>query len=152
MANKVNNKISKKGTFGTTMGVASVIAILVVLVLVVFAALSIMTAKADLKLSQKTADATTAFYKADSAAEEKLADVAEAAKSGAGWESKLGAGYDTAVSGGAVTVSYEVPIDGNRTLCVRLQAKPGGAVTRELWQVQNKSEWKSDKSLRLIIE
>jgi Na+-transporting methylmalonyl-CoA/oxaloacetate decarboxylase gamma subunit len=152
MTGMANNKISKKGTFGTTMGIASVIAILVVLVLIVFAALSIVTAKADLKLSQKTAESTEAFYIADSAAEEKLAKVAAAAKGGEGWEAALGEDYSIKADGDSALVSYEVPIDAGKSLSVRLRVYAGGDVVRELWQVRSTTEWKGDNDVKLIIE
>jgi len=147
-----NNKISKKGSFGTTMGVTSIIAILVILVLIVFAALSVTTAKADLNLSEKTAEATTAFYKADTLAEEKVAEVATAAKGGAGWEKKLGADYSVSASDGATVVTYEVPIDENKALSVRLKVATDGSIARELWQVHSTSEWEGDNDVQLIIE
>jgi hypothetical protein len=164
---KMNTKISKKGTFGTTMGVTSIIAILVILVLIVFAALSITTAKADLRLSEKTAESTTAFYKADSAAEEKVAEVAGAVAGGAGWEDRLGDGYEVSDasddsgsglgSGGTgfadgKIVSYEVEIDANKALSVRLLVAADGSITRELWQVHSTTEWTPDKDIQLIIE
>jgi Na+-transporting methylmalonyl-CoA/oxaloacetate decarboxylase gamma subunit len=149
---KMNTKLSKKGTFGTTMGVTSIIAILVILVLIVFAALSITTAKADLRLSEKTAASTTDYYKADTAAEEKVAEVAAAVAGGAGWEGKLGSGYEVADGEGGKVVSYEVKIDENKALSVRLLVGADGGITRELWQVHSTSEWAPDKDIQLIIE
>jgi len=60
----------KKASFGTSMGVSSIIAILVILVLVVFSTLSITTSKADLTLSQKSSDSIKAYYEADAIAED----------------------------------------------------------------------------------
>jgi hypothetical protein len=147
-----NNKISKKGTFGTTMGVSSIIAILVVLVLIVFAALSITTAKADLTLSRKTAESTTEYYAADSAAEDKVGEVAGLINSGAGWETKLGEGYEVTADGASKIVAYEVMIDDSKALSVRLRIDAGGAISRELWQVHSTTEWESKEDLQLIIE
>jgi Na+-transporting methylmalonyl-CoA/oxaloacetate decarboxylase gamma subunit len=148
----VNNKISKKGTFGTTMGVTSIIAILVILVLIVFAALSITTAKADMNLSEKTADMTSEYYKADAEAEDKVAEVAKAAKSGEGWQDRLGDGYTVAEEGGRTSVSYEVPIDENKAFSVKLMVAADGGVSRELWRVHSTSEWNADSDIQLIIE
>jgi hypothetical protein len=148
----INNKISKKGAFGTTMGVTSIIAILVILVLIVFAALSITTAKADLNLSERTAAATSEYYVADSAAEERLAEVAEAARGGAGWQDRLGSGYSVSEEGGAVMVTYDVPVDDGRAMYVRLKVAADGGVSRELWQVRSTDEWESDNDIQLIIE
>jgi hypothetical protein len=147
-----NNKISKKGTFGTTMGVTSIIAILVVLVLIVFATLAIMTAKADLNLSERTAEMTTEYYVADSVAEDKVAEVAAAAKGGEGWQGKLGDEYSVAEEGGRTVVIYEVPIDENKALCVRLGVAANGDVSRELWQVHSTTEWFGNGDIQLMIE
>ncbi|MDR1495481.1 MAG: hypothetical protein LBS67_00970 [Clostridiales Family XIII bacterium] len=148
----VNNKISKKGAFGTTMGVVSIIAILVVLVLIVFAALSITTAKADLTLSEKAAEATTAYYRADAEAEEKFAEVAAAARAGAGWRDKLGEGFTVAAEGAETSVTYEIPIDDKRELAVRLRVAPDGGVSRTLWQVRSTEAWEGNNDIQLIIE
>jgi hypothetical protein len=147
-----NNKISKKGTFGTTMGVTSIIAILVVLVLIVFAALSITTSKADLNLSERTAEMTTEYYAADSAAEEKVAEVTEAVKDGDGWRDKLGDEYSVTEEDGRTVVRYDVTIDENKALSVRLGVAANGDVSRELWQVHSTSEWSGNDDIQLMIE
>jgi hypothetical protein len=147
-----NNKISKKGTFGTTMGVTSIIAILVVLVLIVFAALSITTSKADLNLSERTAEMTSEYYAADSAAEDMVAEVAEAARGGAGWQERLGDEYSVTEEDGRTVVRYDVPIDENKALSVRLGVAASGDVSRELWQVHSTSEWSGSDDIQLMIE
>jgi hypothetical protein len=143
-----NNKISKKGTFGTTMGVTSIIAILVILVLIVFSALSITTSKADYTLAQKTATATTEFYAADSAAEEKLAEVAAAVKKGGDWQARLkNLGYEVEKD---AYVSYDITINENKALFVKLHVKSAKKIIREQWQVQSTTEWEPDNSLDVI--
>jgi hypothetical protein len=136
------------------MGVSSVIAILVILVLVVFAALSITTSKADLVLSQKTADGVQAFYAADCTAEEMYAQVADAAKySGEGWQAALDEDYTlSAGEDGGTLVTYSVDIDENRALDVALWVSDGPdfAVERRLWQVVPTGDWEPDESLELF--
>ena len=142
----------KKAAFGTTMGVSSILAILVILVLVVFSALSIATSKADLKLSQKTSDGVKAFYEADAAAEDMMAEVAAAIKSGSGWQSKLPADvYEFSAAGGGTLIMYTVSIDANRNLNVRLLADGNGRLSRELWQVVPAREWVPDNNLNLFM-
>jgi Na+-transporting methylmalonyl-CoA/oxaloacetate decarboxylase gamma subunit len=153
----VNNKISKKGTFGTTMGVTSIIAILVILVLIVFSALSITTSKADYTLAEKTAAATTDFYKADNEAETKLAEVAAAAGGGGAWQDALTAKGYQVDSGkdpkdGSIhsMVSYDVVIDENKSLFVELNVYESGNIDRVLWQVRSTSDWEPDNGLAVI--
>lgn len=61
----------KNGT-GISVGSSSVLVIFVVLCLTAFATLSLVSAKADYKLTQKATQATTEYYMADAQAEEYL--------------------------------------------------------------------------------
>lgn len=145
-----NQTLSKKGTFGTTMGVTSVIAILVILVLIVFSALSMTTSRADLKLAQKTADSTTAYYAADATAEEKLAEVSAEVRDSGDWRADLeAAGYTVTQTDGIMRVSYSVPIDENLSLFVTLRVS-GDTVLREEWHVAATTEWNPGNSLPVI--
>ena len=142
----------KKASFGTSMGVSSIIAILVILVLVVFSSLSITTSKADLTLAEKTSDGLKAFYDADAAAEDMMAEVAKAIAGGGDWRVELPKnGYNVSSTAGGVLISYTVPIDRNRNLNVELLAGDGGGLTRELWQVAPAKEWVPDNSLNLFM-
>jgi len=145
-------RVAKKRTsFGSSMGVSSIIAILVILVLVVFSVLSITTSKADLRLSQKTSDGLKAFYNADSTAEDKMAEVAAAIANSSDWRTDLTrGGYTLAASDEGTLIKYTVPIDDNRNLNVELLADPGGKLTRELWQVVPAKPWTPDESVHLI--
>jgi biopolymer transport protein ExbD len=151
-ANNAKERRSGKGASGATMGVTSLIATLVILVLVIFAALTLTTARADLNLSEKTARTTSEYYAADATAEEKTAEVTRAARSGAGWSDKLGEGYAVTEEGGVSSVAFEVPIDENRALSVRLRVTADGDVGRELWQVRQTGEWTGEYDMRLMIE
>jgi len=141
----------KKASFGTAMGVSSIIAILVILVLVVFSTLSITTSKADLTLSQKSSDSIKAYYEADAIAEEKVAEAAAAIAGGGDWRAKLAqSGYNISSAAEGELISYTVPIDRNRNLNVELLADKGGSLTRELWQVVPANEWVPDNKLNLF--
>jgi hypothetical protein len=141
----------KKASFGTTMGVSSIIAILVILVLVVFSALSITTSKADLKLSQKTSAGVIAYYEADATAVDMMAEVADVIKDGPGWQSKLPDAYDITTGEDATLITYTVPVDNNRNLNVRLSLNGDGKLYRELWQVVPAREWVPDNNLNLFM-
>lgn len=65
----------KKNIFGMNIGSASILLIFVILCLVSFAVLSIVSANADNKLTQKILSRTTAYYEACNNAEASLAAV-----------------------------------------------------------------------------
>ena len=139
---------NKKKSFGTTMGVTSIIAILVILVLVVFSALSITTSKADLILSEKTSDSTKAFYSADTLAEEILAEIAGIVKNDRNWSSKVS---DIAGKVDGDMVYYTVGIDENRNLEVALKVASNGDISRELWQIVPSTAWVADDTINLYV-
>jgi len=142
----------KKVSFGTSMGISSVIAILVILLLVIFSALSITTSNVDLRLSQKTADSVKAYYIADSKAEDMMATAANAIKGGADWKTVLpGDGFELSDVADGTQISYTVSIDDNRNLNVTLLADKSGKLTRELWQVVPAKEWVPDNNLNLFV-
>lgn len=72
--------IKKKGSFKMGVGISSLLLIFVVLCLTTFAVLSYLTANADHKLTDKTGDTVSAYYAADGAAQQKLADIDDALK------------------------------------------------------------------------
>lgn len=64
--------MNHKKSYGINIGTSSILVIIVILCLVCFAGLSIVSANADYKLSQKLADRTTAYYQASMLANERL--------------------------------------------------------------------------------
>ncbi|MGN0351754.1 MAG: hypothetical protein ACI4ES_08885 [Roseburia sp.] len=65
----------KKQRGYANIGFSSILTIFLTICLVTFAALSILTANSDYKLTQKVAEKTTAYYNADSIAQQILADI-----------------------------------------------------------------------------
>lgn len=65
----------EKRSFGLSIGSSSILVIFVVLCLTTFATLSLVSARADDKLSQKTADAAVSYYALDAAGERMLSDL-----------------------------------------------------------------------------
>lgn len=59
----------------SNIGFSSILTIFITICFVTFAALSILTAHSDYKLTQKVADKTTAYYEADAQAKLLLADL-----------------------------------------------------------------------------
>lgn len=74
MTNNTNQN-KKEFSFGLNIGSSSILLIFVLLCLISFATLSIISAKADNKLSRKVLDRTTAYYNACNEAEKALAGV-----------------------------------------------------------------------------
>ncbi|MDF2656106.1 MAG: hypothetical protein K0R19_2580 [Bacillota bacterium] len=74
--------MEKRFKMGIGLGGPSIIMIFVILSLTTLGALALMTAQADWKLTKRTADSVTAYYSADSKAEEILAETDAALKSG----------------------------------------------------------------------
>lgn len=66
---------NKKKEYHLNIGGASIILLLVVFALTVFAVLSIKASYHELKLSEKTREAISDYYKADGIAEEALSDL-----------------------------------------------------------------------------
>ena len=85
----------KNGNHRTmAIGAPSLIMIFVVLCLVCFAALSMVSANADMRLASRAADNVAAWYLADAAAQGKLMELDEMIASGnAGDEALSGAGF-----------------------------------------------------------
>lgn len=67
-----------KKRFGISVGLSSILIVIVILCLVCFAGLSIVSAAADYKLSNRLAERTTSYYEASSLANQKLADLDQA--------------------------------------------------------------------------
>ena len=142
----------RKTSFGTSMGVSSILAILVILVLVVFSTLSITTSEADLTLSKKSADSIQAFYAADCKAEDKLAEIASAISAGSNLETALKSeGFEVIPdNSGNYLIKYVISIDSNRNLDVEVLASQDGKITKKQWQVVPANEWNPDNSINLI--
>jgi len=66
--------MDRKLKMGVGLGGPSIIMIFVILCLTTLGALALMTSNADWKLTKKAADSITAYYEADSQAEEILAE------------------------------------------------------------------------------
>ena len=65
--------------FGLSIGAPSIVVIMVILCLVCFAGLSIVSANADLTLSRKLAERTSAYYQACNEAQEDLLEASKRA-------------------------------------------------------------------------
>ncbi len=108
-----------------SIGVVSLLTIFVILLITSFSLLILSGAKADYKLSERAANATSAFYKADALAEETLMSLYEI------WllndESTLAAAFAkenftvaTPESENGLIVSYEIEIDEDKIFLAQI--------------------------------
>ena len=107
----------KKQFFGMNIGSASMLLIFVILCLVSFAALSIVSANADRRLSSKVAERTTAYYEACNSAQESLAGIDKVLKA------QYTASADAEEYFAAVghNKSYAIPVSDTQTLLVEIE-------------------------------
>lgn len=107
----------KRQFFGMNVGSASMLLIFVILCLVSFAALSIVSANADRKLTTKVADRTSAYYQACEQAEEALAEIDGVLLN----QYLCSENADEYFAAVGHTKSYAIPITGNQTLLVHIE-------------------------------
>lgn len=70
--------MNRKKRYGIGIGSSSILIIIIILCLVCFAGLSIVSATADYRLSNRLAERTTSYYEASNLANKKLADLDQA--------------------------------------------------------------------------
>jgi hypothetical protein len=127
---------------GIGVGGVSIIMVFAVLCLTIFAVLSLVTARSEQALAERHAGAVTDYYAADSLA----AEVYDAlSPSGETPESVLGV---TVSQPSANSLSYTVPIDASRELCVLL-LREGEALRILEWREAAAGEWEPDTRIRV---
>lgn len=119
----------------TTVGGSSILTIFAVLCFIVFALLSLSTAKANSTLSKKSVDAVTAYYQADTRAEEILAQL----RSGE---------MPEGVTKEGKTYSYACDVDENQKLQVVVEIKKDSYEIKK-WKKVYTGEWKADDSMKV---
>lgn len=139
-----------------SVGTVSIVLIFVLLCMLTFSVLSLVSAQADLRLSQKSADRTTAYYAAENAANDLRIQIEEAAAALQAREPSTGAalaqaiagelGADSGVSAQGDTLSYQVPLEEEQLLLVTLTVAPGGWADGlysrvDTWQVVSQHDW-----------
>ncbi len=145
-----------KERIGIGIGGVSILAIFVVLSLTALAALSFVTAQADLRLAEKTAAAQEQYYAADAAAEQQVADIIRAASGNAAWEEAIKSdGLNVVRKAGSAEVGFVQKVDENRSILaaieLRLDAQgvPTGEWTRISWQTKAQ-EPQSKETMNLL--
>lgn len=121
---------------GGIPGAASLIAVAVVLALAAFAAMCLATASADQRIVFRMLDADDAWHEADAAARRTLA--------------VLRTGQDVeGVSRTGNLCEYETPVDGNRSIYVRVDVRDDGTYEILSWRTARSSEWTPDQQLHV---
>ena len=119
----------KRGMVST--GLSSFVLIFVMLSLMTFAVLSLVSAQADLRLSRKSAERTTAYYEAENAAGDVLTDLLLAAREG---QEELAARAAAA-----------------EVLAVEVKLSPGGTEWEiRRWQTVSQYEWDDDEPMNVL--
>lgn len=140
---------------GVNVGGSSILVIFILLCLTTFATLSMVSAGADLRLTERAVAASRDYYAADAAAEQTLADIDQAVRdtNRVPDDSFLGRCKDNIAKaapqadiqeqGGDLLVRYSQTINENQELSVALRISGDGEsrCTREMWQVVSTGEW-----------
>ncbi len=124
----------KKMSF-TSVGGSSILTIFAVLCFIVFALLSLSTAKADHMLAEKSVDAVSRYYEADTQAEEILAQI------------RQGQVPDGVIKEGN-RYQYACPVDRNQQLSVEVEYRD---YTYQIikWRKEYIGEWKPDEKIEV---
>ncbi|OUP16714.1 hypothetical protein B5F29_14195 [Lachnoclostridium sp. An196] len=154
----------KKQSSFSSIGITSLVLIFVMLCLLTFSVLSLVTARADLRLSQKNAERTSAYYDAENRANDVLLSVISCIEEykdspdASVFYQKLRErldGQNGILFTGADSLEYEVLLDKEQLLSVSLEISyetyDDGSHYRILaWNTVSTHEWESDGSLPLL--
>ncbi len=141
----MDNKRSHKSIIST--GTTSIVLIFVMLSLLTFAVLSLVSAQANLRLSRKSAERTTAYYQAENAANDVLAGLLRAQQDGPQALTDYAAQQQVTLTGSSA--SYQVPLGEDQVLAVELTLSDGGYEI-DRWQAVSSYDWNADKPLGLM--
>ncbi|MCR5690671.1 MAG: hypothetical protein K6G62_00430 [Eubacterium sp.] len=125
----------KKMSF-TTVGGSSILTIFAILMLVVFALLSLSTAKADRNLTDKTLEANENYYRADARAQEILSQI-------------RGGQVPEGVVKSGETYTYSCPVDAKQELQVEVWVKDGDYKIKK-WKKVYTGQWEGDDSIQVF--
>lgn len=145
-------------------GTASILLIFVLLCLLTFSVLSIVSAKANEKVSLKNAERTTAYYKAENRANDVLYKISDCLSSTAKTtdetlffqivRQQLN-GSDGITFPDVDTLTYHVPVTDSQDLFVSLSLsyqplENGTHYQIDAWNVESTHEWENDTSIPVL--
>lgn len=139
----------RRKTGGVFIGVSSLLVIFIVLCLTTFAALSLASANADLKMARRAAQAVSDYYAADSRAVELLVQADAAVEADPVRPQAAGVTFQR--RGRALVASYAVPISDAQELRVEVRYPGPGDTRHEIlqWQAASTREWQGDEAIEL---
>lgn len=146
----MNNQSSQsRRSAGVSIGSTSILMVFAVLCLTVFAMLSLSTARNELRLATRSADAVTVYYAADGRAADIYHTLA-ASYNGLGYDTPEGVEISEIVSNGVLYLNYSVGIDEFQELSVLLRADDREeTLTIVGWQVVETGAWTYDDGLEV---
>ena len=148
--------MNRKKSYGISVGSSSILVIIVILSLVCFAGLSVVSANADYRLSQKLARRTTAYYEAASLANKdlalldgKLREFYVSSNSSSDYESKIKESLSD-------SLTYSYIISDSQSLIVAITPvypanATDGLFTIDQFQIVTTDEPELDTSLSLLL-
>ncbi len=143
----MDRKSTHKSIIST--GTTSIVLIFVMLSLLTFSVLSLVSARADLRLSRKSADRTTDYHAAENAASDVLSGLLDAAADGPEALAAYADGAGVSLTEGGA--AYEVPLGEDQVLAVELTLPSEGQSCRiTRWQVVSDYEWNADSHMDLF--
>ncbi|MDR2106383.1 MAG: hypothetical protein LBP24_03140 [Coriobacteriales bacterium] len=119
------------------VGLSTLVTIMVAVLLTTFSVLTLVSARADLRLSNKVIASTQGYYAADGDAEQWLAGVDALVQEGHGdlAGALSAAGYEVATTGdGRTGLSAVFPMDSGRDLMVEIALDRTGEIDILRWQ------------------
>ena len=133
---------------GLNIGSASIIMIFAILCLTVFSALSLVTAVSEKKTAQRFADATAAYYEADSEAV-NIKNSIQAALDAGNAPQQAAAANNAAYEAAGATITYSVPLSGGKSQITAVLAYNAaeGALEVVSWEKTDISDWNPDESI-----
>ena len=129
-------------------GTTSIVLIFVMLSLLTFAVLSLVSAQANLRLSQKSAERTTAYYAAENQANDLLTGLLQAREEGPEALADWAAAQDVTLTEDG-RASYQVPLGEDQVLAVEIALDEDGYRIGR-WQAVSGYDWNADDSLHLL--
>lgn len=136
----------EKTPFGT--GMSSLLMLFVILCLTVFGVLAYLTARADFRLTQRSADAAQAYYTADARAEELIAAADGILSGKPEWEMLPSllqeAGFSVSKGEEELQAEVEIPVEGSRIYRLRIGFERSGGMEVLCRRTEDTAVWEEE--------